>query len=339
MPTLQDVAKRAGVSIATVSKVLSNTPYFSQETRERVMQAVSELGYVPNLAARALSSGRTHIVAVVFPYVYDPIFKDPLVMHILEGIEAELTQEKYNLLLSTPRLQPNDVEAAYRELIGSGYVEGVIALDNVPMASVAEAAAEQNVPAVVLGYHQAPFSVRCDDFAGGQMIYEHLKGLGHDHVGLIGVGPNLNYAVDAREDGVRAAMRSAGYDPDTMPRVDGDYSSSSGGRAAEQLINAHPDLTAIICMNDRMAIGAIQRLQDLGYRIPDDISVCGYDNIGSAGLIGPGLTTIDQRALQQGRSAAQTLLAVLKGETPDPVILVPTLIVRQSTATPRLVRD
>ena len=93
MPTLQDVAKRAGVSAATVSKVLSNTPYFTEETRGKVLQAVEELEYIPNLAARALAAGRTQIIAVVFPYLYDPIFKDPLVMKILEGIESECTQE------------------------------------------------------------------------------------------------------------------------------------------------------------------------------------------------------------------------------------------------------
>src|SRR5215207_9299732 len=103
MPTLQDVAKKAGVSTATVSKVLSNTPYVSDATKAKVLEAVEALGYRPNLAARALSSGKTHIIAVVFPYIFDAIFKDPLVMAILEGVESVCTEQHYNILLSTPR--------------------------------------------------------------------------------------------------------------------------------------------------------------------------------------------------------------------------------------------
>ncbi|MBN8618508.1 MAG: LacI family DNA-binding transcriptional regulator, partial [Anaerolineae bacterium] len=107
MPTLQDVAQKAGVSTATVSKVLSNTPYVSETTRLKVMEAVNELGYTPNLAARGLSSGKTHIIAVVFPYMYEAFFTDPLVLLILQGIEGECTQRGYNILLSTPRLRAN----------------------------------------------------------------------------------------------------------------------------------------------------------------------------------------------------------------------------------------
>jgi LacI family transcriptional regulator len=125
MPKLQDVARRAGVSIATVSKVLSNTPYFSTETREKVLEAVKELGYRPHFAGRALSTGKTHIVGVVFPYIYDSILKDPLVLAIIEGIEDELNQQGYNLLLHTPRLTSESVDESYTELLRSGYLDGM----------------------------------------------------------------------------------------------------------------------------------------------------------------------------------------------------------------------
>src|SRR5690606_4338433 len=151
MPTLQDVAKRAGVSTATVSKVLSNTPYFTEETRLKVMAAVDELGYLPHLGARALSMGKTHIVAVVFPYIYDAIFKDPLVMQILEGIESESTQRGYNLLLSTPRLSKDGPDLHFQQMIRSGYLDGMIAIDNVPLASVAKSAYDRKIPHVVIG--------------------------------------------------------------------------------------------------------------------------------------------------------------------------------------------
>ncbi|MEO0564175.1 MAG: LacI family DNA-binding transcriptional regulator, partial [Chloroflexota bacterium] len=136
MPTLTEVAKRAGVSTATVSKVLSNTPYFTEETRQKVMQAVEEIGYIPNLAARALSTGKTHIIGVVFPYIFDTVFTDPLVMEILQGIETVCREQGCSVLLSTPRIDDGEVENSYVQLIRSGYLDGIIALDNVPVASV-----------------------------------------------------------------------------------------------------------------------------------------------------------------------------------------------------------
>ena len=154
MPTLEDVAKRAGVSTATVSKVLSNTPYFTEKTRSKVMRAVAELGYIPNLAARALSSGKTGIIAVVFPFVYEAIFTDPLVMYILQGIEAVCAQQGYNLLLSTPRLAENEIDVTYLQLVQSGYLDGVIAIDNHPQVSALTAVRAKGTPAVSMGYHE-----------------------------------------------------------------------------------------------------------------------------------------------------------------------------------------
>src|SRR5688500_16069914 len=151
MPTLQDVAQKAGVSVATVSKVLSNRPYFTEETRDKVMLAVRELGYTPNFAARALSTGRTGIIGVVFPYIFDAIFKDPLTMQILEGIESECKLRNYNLLLSTPHLTEEGTDDNYRQLVHSGYMDGIIALDNVPKASVVTPIDQTRTPVIAIG--------------------------------------------------------------------------------------------------------------------------------------------------------------------------------------------
>lgn len=332
MPTLEDVAKRAGVSTATVSKVLSNTPYFTDATRLKVMQAVQELGYVPNLAARALSSGKTHIIAVVFPYVYEAIFTDPNIMNTLAGIEAECTTQGYNILLSTPQLASDEPDTHYQQLIQSGYLDGVIAIDSYPTASALKPVQEKGIPAVVIGYEACDYSVRHDDQAGGQKIMEHLIALGHTRFGLIEVPEDTNYGVKYRSIGIRAAAEQAGLDYDSFPRMSGDWSTHSGSRCAAALLAQHPDVTALICYNDRMAMGAIQQARSMGRAVPGDLSITGYDDIPSAVLCDPALTTISQRSPEQGRIGARLLFEVLDGKHPDPVVLDPLLIARQSSA-------
>ncbi len=322
----------AGVSTATVSKVLSNTPYFSDAAREKVMQAVEALGYTPNLAARALSSGKTHIVGVVFPYIYDAIFKDPLVMQIIEGIEAECSARGYNLLLSTPRLSDDGPDANFRQLIRSGYMDGMIAIDNVPLTSVAAAATQHNIPTVVIGYAQADYAVRGDDEAGGRQLMQHILGLGHRNIGMITVPGHLNHALAARLRGVDQALAAANITLEPTRTAFSDYSTSSGAAAVEQLITTHPDITAIVCMNDRTAIGAMQRLQAMGRRVPEDVSVVGYDNISIAAVMSPPLTTIDQQASALGQHAAQMLFEVLDGKTPESLVLPVQLVQRRSSA-------
>jgi LacI family transcriptional regulator len=331
MPTLEDVARLAGVSTATVSKVLSNTPYFTEETRAKVMQAVEELGYVPNLAARALSSGKTHIIAVVFPYVYEAIFSDPNIMHTLEGIEAECTQRGYNILLSTPNFTAKGPDIHYQMLIMSGYLDGVLAIDSYPLASSVKPALDKGIPVVVIGYEQSEYFVRHDDRAGGYQIMQHLIDLGHTHIGIIDVPNDANYGVFYRTAGTRAAAEAANLDYARLPRQPGDWSIRSGADCTTQLLTQYPTLTALLCYNDRMAMGAVQKAREMGYRVPEDLAVTGYDDIPTAATFYPPLTTIDQQSLEQGRLGAQMLFKVLTGEHPDPVELPPQLLIRQSS--------
>lgn len=333
MPTLQDVAKLAGVSTATVSKVLSNTPYFTEETRDKVLRAVEELGYLPNLAARALSSGKTHIISVVFPYVYDAIFQDPMVMSILEGIEQECTNYGYNLLLSTPRLTNKGPDEVYQKLVQSGYMDGIIALDNVPQASVIQPATARGIPCVVIGYHQAAYYVRSDDYSGGQQLMEHMIALGHNHIGIITVMDNINFSIMERIKGLKEAAQHNGLDFNALPVAYGDFSVESGGDAIVELLAKHPHLTAIIALNDRMAMGAIRRAIELGRHVPEDLSIAGYDDIPSAAIFSPPLTTISQQGPALGRASAQLLFALLSGDTPTSVTLPVYLIERHSTTT------
>lgn len=334
MANLQDVARLAGVSTATVSKVLSNTPYFTEETRRRVMEAVAALNYRPNLAARALASGKTRIIGVVFPYLYDAIFKDPLVLTLLEGIEEVMTPNGYSLLLSAPRLNDESVED-YLQLIQSGYLDGVIAIDSVPNSPIAELVTAQELPLVVIGYQNVAYSVRCDDYQGGKLLIEYLIKLKHRQIGIISVLSTSNHAVNQRLQGILDSAHAHRIDPQSLPVAIGDFSIASGERAILELIHQHPHLTAVICLNDRMALGAIRALKGQGLRVPEDVSIVGYDDLNSVDFFQPALTTVSQHASALGQNAAQVLLAVLNQESPDTVVLEPTLVVRASATAPR----
>lgn len=334
MTTLQRVAERAGVSTATVSKVLSNTPYFTEETRRKVMEAVEELGYVPNLAARALSSGRTHIIAVVFPQIFDAIFTDPFMLHLLEGVEAECHKQGYNMLMSTPRLSSQGFDAHYQQLIQSGYADGIVALDNIPARSVLQIAHERELPAVGIGYHDNKYHVRSDDISGATQIMQHVLELGHRQIGIISVAEELNFSVRRRLNGLRSTAEKFNMDFNAFPQAEGDFSINSGARAADELLNTHPEITAIICLNDRMAMGAIQQARALGRSIPENLTIVGYDDIPSAAVFAPPLTTINQQAPEIGRAATRMLFEVIDGGNPHPVNVPPVLIVRQSSAPP-----
>jgi DNA-binding LacI/PurR family transcriptional regulator len=335
VPTLEDVAKLAGVSTATVSKVLSNTPYFTEETRLKVMRAVDELGYVPNLAARALSSGKTHIIAVVFPYVYEAIFTDPNIMHMLEGIEAECTARGYNILLSTPKLAADNADLHYQQLMMSGYLDGVLAIDNYPLASSLKYAHEKGIPTVVIGYQPNRYYVRHSDRAGGYLVMEHLLELGHTRIGIISVPPDTNYGIPYRTLGILGAAEEYGLEYETLPVALGDWSIQGGAARAAELLTTYPDLTALLCHNDRMAMGAIQQARQMGRRVPEDLTVTGYDDIPTAAVFSPPLTTVSQRAPEQGRLGAQMLFDVLSDKHPDSVELPPQLLVRQSSSEPK----
>ncbi|MBI5930599.1 MAG: LacI family DNA-binding transcriptional regulator [Chloroflexi bacterium] len=335
MPTLAEVAQKAGVSIATVSKVLSNTPYFTEETRRKVMSAVEELGYLPNLAARALSSGKTHLIGVIFPYVYEGIFTDPLVQYILEGVEAECNERGYNIVLSTPRLSPDGPEENYRRLLQSSYLDGIVALDNVPLSSVLSPSLRKNTPAVAIGYGDHPYFVRSDDLQGSTSLMEHVVSLGHRHIGILTVDESLHYSIQNRHLGLQTTAETAGLNYAQFPKFDrGDFSIASGMQGAAEVLNQE-NVTALVCINDRMALGAIQQVQKMGFRVPDDITVVGYDDILSAQLFSPALTTIDQRAPELGHQAAQMLFALLNNEIPDSVVIPTRLCIRESSAPPK----
>jgi DNA-binding LacI/PurR family transcriptional regulator len=313
--TLREVAKRAGVSIATVSKVISNTPYVSDETKQRVSLAIEELGYVPNLAARALSKGRTHNICVVFPYIYDHLFSDPFVSSILEGIEAVATENGYNLILSTPRIPVNESEH-YQMLIRSGYFDGAVVFETVPNELTSAVLERFGYPWIAIGYESTLGTLNtvcADDYTGAKALAAHMIALRHRHFGIISVEPTISTAGELRMNGYRAAFEEANLDFSQVPQVIGTFSIESGRLAAAKLLEQHPTPTALLCMNDRMALGAMEFARSKGLRIPDDLSVGGFDDIPMAQQSSPALTTVQQPGYDMGSEAVRLLFDLMDG--------------------------
>jgi LacI family transcriptional regulator len=334
MVTLRDVARRAEVSVSTASRILSNSTKakFAEETQIKVLQASLELGYHANFAARALASGKSHIIGVVFPRFYDTPFTALASLHILAGIENFCSQNGYYVLLSSPHMTSGTVDINFMNMLAAGYADGLIIDGHFAIDALMEAIRQAGLPAVVLGYHPHPYYLRGDNFLGGRLLMEHALALGHRRIGIIGLPDGISPAADQRLAGMRAAASAQNLAFEALPRVNGRFSADGGAQAAADLLAAQPDLTALIALNDRMAMGAIRRLQAQGWQVPQQISVMGYDDLPQAREFNPPLTTVSQQLDDWGALAMNMLVQLMDGQEPEPVVLPPKLVARQSTA-------
>lgn len=333
MATINEVAERAGVARGTVSKVLSGTYYASTKTREKVERAAAELGYRPNLAARALSKGRTFVVGLLIPYDPDQLFADPHLLDIIRGVEAGANAHDYNVLLSTAH-RPNDPTSAYSRVLRSNYVDGLIVHEGAHMDVIADQLRQQPSPWVINGYSvpgSDAYCVHADDPAITAELIEHLIELGHRRIGVISADPRPG-AFDKRLRGGHHALHAHGLYIDPALLVLGDMSVESGYHAAAQLWQQAEPPTAIWALNDRMALGAIQWLRSTGRRVPHDVSVAGFDDIAAAALNDPPLTTVRLPSYREGQEAIDLLFHLLDGHDAPREVVVPTnVVVRGST--------
>lgn len=337
--TIYDVAKRAGVSTATVSKVLSNTPYVSEATRAKVLEAVAELGYVPSLAARGLTKARTYLLALVIPYTSDYLYSDPHLLELIRGIEQETKARGYQLLLSTADRKMAGAQAVesaaepYQRAVRSQYADGVIVVASSAFGETPPPLAQQ-LPTVGIGYHAlgGRHTVHSDDRSGAAAATRHLLALGHRRIGVINAVPQIT-ALVRRLEGHQQALAEAGVAWDPALMVWGDFSDASGYRAVEPLLALSDRPSAIFSFNDRMAMGAIKRLREAGLRVPEDVAVVGFDDIPAAALFDPPLTTVRQPAQEMGATAARLLFDLIEGRAVDTeeVVLPTELVVRRSS--------
>lgn len=336
--TIYDVAKKAGVSTATVSKVLSNTPYVSTDTRARVVAVIDELDFVPSLAARSLSKARSSIIGLVFPYVSDYLFDDPHLMTFLRGVDEVVSAHEYSILLMTAR-SGDDAASSLRRLLHVQYVDGAIVVGMQSTMPTARALRHQIYPTVTLGY-ASPLGVRntvhAADRSGAAQVADHLVLLGHHRLAIV-TGPSEIPAVEERCEGFRSQLHANGItiDPDLI--VEGDFTQESGYTLASRLLDHPNPPTAVFAINDRMGLGLMAYAQARGLDVPNDLSIVGFDDIPAATYAHPPLTTVRQPSRVMGHVAAERLLALIEegGDGFDPVVLPTTFVPRSSTSHPR----
>lgn len=334
MATIQDVARAAGVSTATVSRVLSLPHVVAAATREKVMAAVTRLGYTPNVAARSLRTLRTQKILVTVPDISNPFFSQ-----VIRGVEEAAQAAGYSVLLGDTRHEP-EREELYGRMLLHKEADGLIFLGHRLPESLAEMAAALGHRApIVNGCEFSPdlavSSAHIDNARAAAEAMEHLYGLGHARVGVI-TGPLASPISRDRLDGARAAAARHGQ-ADALTVVTGDFSIESGLTQTLSLLEADPPPTALFCFSDEMAMGALEAFRRQGLNCPRDVSLVGFDDIRYARHLDPPLTTVSQPMDGIGHATVRLLLDVLTGEAQAVrhVTLPHRLVVRGSTAGPR----
>ncbi|MFO1272744.1 MAG: LacI family DNA-binding transcriptional regulator [Rubrivivax sp.] len=324
--TLEMVAEQAGVSPSTVSRILNGTAIVSDEKRAAVDEAIARLGYVPNPVARGLAGGRTLSVGVVTQAIDSPFYGAAL-----RGIEAALAPAGYSPLFMSGHWHAEE-EARCIEVLRGRRVDGLIVLTG-RLSDSALRAAARALPVVVTGRAlKAPNLVALDfdNRLGAREATDHLIALGHRRIAFIGGDPEHPDAVE-RQRGYQAALEAAGLRADPAIAVNGDFTEGSGLAAVERLLAGRSRFTAIVAANDQMAFGAALALHRHGLRIPQDVSLVGFDDLAGATYMLPPLTTVHHPIAEIGEAAARALLALLAGETPVATVPAPRLVQREST--------
>lgn len=332
-PGLHDVARLAGVSHQTVSRVLNHHPHVRMSTRERVEQAVRELGYRPNVAARTLVTRRATTIGII---AVRTTFFGPA--SLLAAIEQAARAEGWFVSIVTLHDLDGAAVAGALEQLQQLAVAGVIVIAPQRAAAVELRERPPTVPVVAVdGGLDADWPVVCvDQAAGARLLTRHLLDLGHATVHHV-AGPEDWLEAEERVTGWRQALREVGA---VVPApVRGDWGPRSGYEAGLRLAG-DPAVTAVFAGNDQMALGVVRALQDSGRAVPREVSVVGFDDIPEAEFVGPGLTTIRQNFAEVGRRSITHLLALVAGgEVPDDGVVAAELVVRSSTAGPPPTHD
>ena len=336
--TLKFLAERLGLSKSAVSSVLNNAPLarsFAPETRERIYKAAEEYKYKPNYFARYLNHQRSYLIGVL-----SPDLAEGYNANVLGGIEDYLLQSDYRYFLATHEWSNTRIERTIQMFLERG-VDGLI-LINTPLSS------EVDLPLAVIGNAntvERGISIIIDNHAGIRRALEHLVSLGHRKIAFIKGHKDSADTEDRWDAFVAAAQRfSIKVDPKLVVQLErlGAQQTSAieeGARGAQQLLSRHREFTALMAFNDISAIGAINRFREHGWRIPQDVSVVGFDDVVAARIAYPALTTVQQPLQLMGETAAREVInAITHGVKDQQLVLTPKLIVRNSTATARVTR-
>lgn len=329
MVNIKQVARRAGVSTATVSHVINKSTYVTPETTRKVEDAVRELGYSPSPIARGMKSKKTKTIGLMIDSVSSPFFAE-----VAKGVEIAAHLYGYNTILCNLSYD-SPKESTYVTMLRQRWVDGVIYSGMGKNMKEILSLAEQKIPVVVVDkpIKGVPFSsVIIDNEKGAYEATHHLVELGHKriaHITGLRELPNTPY----RQQGYKKCLLEAGLSYEEQLAVRGDYTAEGGYQAVPKLLALGERPTAIFADNDLMAIGAIRALQDRGLRVPEDVAVIGFDDIPVAAFMEPPLSTIRQPMHEMGKLGLEILVKTLKGEITElqEIILDTKLIVRSST--------
>lgn len=336
--TLEDIAKKAGVSRSTVSRVVNGQPYVRKSVRERVLKVIQETGYHPNVAARTLASQRSWMIGLVLPRSVSSFFADPYFPRLTQGIAQACNDNNLTLGLFLVGA-PEDEEKIIPRVSRKGFLDGILVQSGEVGDHLIDRLVTSNVPLVVVGrpFHDNQVSyLDVDNVQGAYQVVAHLASLGYRRIATITGNTHSTVGLD-RKEGYLKALVDAGLAVDPALIVEGDFTEAGGYRAMQQLIPARPQ--AVFAASDVLALGAMRAARDAGLQVPGDVAFVGFDDLPLAALPDPPLTTVHQPIYEFGVRAVEILIDLIEnGSTPPRKVIMHTeLIVRASCgAAPRI---
>jgi LacI family transcriptional regulator len=329
MPNIRDVAKLAGVAPITVSRVINNSGYITGETRQRVLEAIATLGYVPNSLARSLRSRKTRMLALLLTDITNPFWTT-----VARGVEDAASDAGFTVILcNTDESEPE--QERYLRIILEKQVDGVLLVPVRDPVEPVYAIRAQKVPVVVLD-RRVPVDletdvVRCDSEGGAYHLVDLLISLGHRRIAIL-TGPHDVSTAEDRVAGYRRALKDAGLDWEQV--LYGEFTLDSGYQLACQTLQGESRPTAYFAGNNFLALGALRALRDSGVKVPEQVALVGFDDLPEALMIDPFLTVATQPAYDMGHKATELLLTRLSGQTPEKsqeIVLPVEIVVRRSS--------
>ena len=328
-PSIKDIARRAGVAPSTVSRALAGSTRVSAATRQRIEAIAAEMDYTPSAAARSLVTGASKTLGIVVPGL-----SDPYIAAVMEGIESSSAAAGYQHVIASTGGEPEREVRAVRMLAGYN-PDGLIILSSRAGKAYIDILPALNMPVAFVNSAQigdSVLSIATDNEHGGWLGAKHLLDLGHKRIAYLG-GPARGRSQQARAAGYRRALHEAGIPFDPALLLAGDGSIDAGQAALRHILSLPDDIrpTAVFCYNDLCALGLLAYAHKHGVKIPESLSVVGFDDIPIAAISAPPLTTIEQRTTELGQLAADSIFAALRQEPVADIRLRGELIVRSST--------
>ena len=328
MITIKDVAREAGVSIATVSRVFNDIGPVEEGTRKRVRAIARKLKYVPNAAGRSLSTKRTDAIGVLLPDLFGEFFSE-----VLRGSDQTAQQSRYHLVVSSSHNNREEIRAALTMM--RGRVDGLVVMSPQIDSETLNETLPQSLPVVLLNCHVESDrfdALNIDNIGGAYSMTKHLLSHGHTRIAIL-AGPEDNVDAAERLLGYSAALSEAGIRIDPELQIEGSFSEASGYEAARTLLSRSPRPTAIFASNDSMAIGALSALRDAGVQVPEEIALAGFDDIPIASYLTPTLTSVQVGIHRLGVKAIETALHAIRNKnvhTKQQILLPTALSLRES---------